>query len=104
LVRDRIPEIIAANRQQAVCSMLDGKAYQEALRQKLREETEEHLNNRTLEELADILESIHPLAQTHGYSSEELERLRAHKARIGAALPTDYFQKRPWSPPRNPAD
>ncbi len=71
--------------------MLDGKAYQEALRQKFREETEEHLNNRTLEELADILESIHPLAQTHGYSSEELERLRAHKARSGAALPTDYF-------------
>ena len=58
MVRDRIPEIIAANRQQAVCSMLDGKAYQEALRQKLREETEEHLNNRTLEELADILEKM----------------------------------------------
>jgi len=82
LVRDRIPEIIAADRGETPPSRVaTEKEYRELLVGKLREETAEYLESRQPEELADILEVVFALGRADGLSPEELENLRREKAR-----------------------
>lgn len=85
LVRDRIPEIIRESGKESTYVTLDQEAYMTELKRKLREETEEYLqtfnDTDALEELADILELIHSLAMVHNASLEELESVRAKKAK-----------------------
>lgn len=76
LVRDRIPDLFPAN----TYRVLDQGEYESALRNKLTEEVQEYLTNRTPEELADVLEVLHALAALHGMTSDGLETLRARKA------------------------
>jgi len=80
LVRDRIPEIIAAGGKQYTTEILSDVAYLEKLNQKLQEELDEYLQEQDLTELADLLEVIYAVAQTQGMSKEELEEIRAAKA------------------------
>lgn len=93
LVRDLIPEIIAKSGSIANTRILEDSEYQIELRTKLKEETEEYFLSKddahSLEELADILEVIHSLVETHGANWEELDKIRAHKAAKRGA-----FQKR----------
>lgn len=76
LVRNRIPELFPDN----TYRVLTGLEYAEALRNKLTEEAQEYLTDRTPEELADVLEVLHALAALHGLTPDELEALRARKA------------------------
>ncbi|OKP92836.1 phosphoribosyl-ATP pyrophosphohydrolase [Paenibacillus sp. P3E] len=84
LVRDGIPELIAAGGHSCITRTLEHEEYIDQLRAKLREEAEEYFredNDRlALEELADLLEVIRALAATHGGSPEVLEQIRAEKA------------------------
>lgn len=84
LIRDRIPEIIAASGKEAVFRVMDDDEYQKEVRAKLHEELAEYESAEdgpsALEELADMLELIHALAGIHGSSPEELEKIRAVKA------------------------
>jgi predicted house-cleaning noncanonical NTP pyrophosphatase (MazG superfamily) len=80
LVRDRIPEIIAAQGQPCTTEILSDVAYLEKLNQKLQEELDEYLQDQDLTELADLLEVIYAVAQAQGMSKEELEEIRAAKA------------------------
>ncbi|MFD0048950.1 phosphoribosyl-ATP pyrophosphohydrolase [Actinomycetes bacterium NPDC127524] len=84
LVRDRIPEIIANTGVQFSTRILDDQEYLQELKNKLKEELEEYLNTDNdkdaMEELADLLELIHALADRHGSSFEKLEEVREKKA------------------------
>jgi predicted house-cleaning noncanonical NTP pyrophosphatase (MazG superfamily) len=80
LVRDHIPEIIAAGGKQYTTEILSDAAYLEKLNEKLREELDEYLQEQDLTELADLLEVIYAVAQARGMSKEELEKIRAAKA------------------------
>lgn len=84
LVRDRIPKIIAKQGLALNTRILDTHEYLTELRTKLQEETNEYLEAKTdaeaVEELADIMELLHALAEAHGVTVEELERIRAEKA------------------------
>ncbi|WP_202079101.1 nucleoside triphosphate pyrophosphohydrolase [Caldalkalibacillus salinus] len=84
LVRDRIPEIIRTQSKKISTQILDSKAYHSELRKKLKEEFDEYLNARSneeaLEELADIQELLRSLAESHGFSIDDLERVREEKA------------------------
>ncbi|CAM4410842.1 nucleoside triphosphate pyrophosphohydrolase [Paenibacillus alkaliterrae] len=84
LVRDRIPEIITKQGLNMTTRILEADEYLTELRTKLQEETSEflaaELSNEAIEELADMLEVIHALADAHGASVQELERIRAEKA------------------------
>lgn len=80
LVRDRIPNIIAANGEIAVTEVLDGKRYIEELRKKLSEEVAEFLeSDDSEEELADIMEVVYSIWEMKGYSKEELDSIRREK-------------------------
>lgn len=80
LVRDRIPEIVRANGREPVTEIADAERYEELLREKLTEEVAEFLESGEVEELADVMEVLHALAQAAGVSPAELERIRAEKA------------------------
>ncbi|WP_405175705.1 nucleoside triphosphate pyrophosphohydrolase [Paenibacillus sp. FSL H8-0261] len=84
LVRDGIPNLIASQGKDFTTRILESKEYITELRKKLIEESEEYFravsNDEALEELADMLEVIHALAEIHGSNGAELEELRAEKA------------------------
>lgn len=79
LVRDKIPEIIAANGETPNVRQLDDEAYLQALVSKLGEEYEEFKNAVWLDELADIQEVVLALADALA-SRAELEKVRVDKA------------------------
>ena len=72
LVRDRIPEIIAAHGSVPHTRILEEGEYRTALEAKLDEEAAEYHRDKTPEELADILEVVFALAAAHGCAEEEL--------------------------------
>ncbi len=80
LVRDRIPEIIAASGKTCVCRVLPEEEYLERLDEKLNEELAEYQESKSLEELADLLEVIRAVTVARGYTLEQLETVRAKKA------------------------
>ena len=80
LVRDKIPEIIEKSGKKCIIEAMDEKTYLESLDNKLNEELAEYQQDKSIEELADLLEVIYAVASARGYSIEELERIRAEKA------------------------
>lgn len=89
LVRDRIPDIIAASGKSCTTEMLDGENYIKMLDAKLTEELMEYQESKSLEELADLLEVMEAVVKAQGYTWEALEQVRAEKrARRGG------FEKR----------
>ena len=80
LVRDRIPEIIEKEGKQSVCSILSDEEYLMLLDQKLSEELGEYLEDKSMEELADLLEVMMAVAKARGSSIEEVETIRRQKA------------------------
>ena len=80
LVRDKIPEIISYAGKQAVTRVLRDEEYLAELDRKLTEECVEYQADKSIEEMADVLEVLYAIAEARGYSVEELERVRAAKA------------------------
>jgi predicted house-cleaning noncanonical NTP pyrophosphatase (MazG superfamily) len=84
LVRDHIPEIIERTGKEFSTKILSNDEYITELRKKAYEELEEYINTDNkedaVEELADLLEIVHALAESHGSSMEEVENMRMQKA------------------------
>ena len=80
LVRDRIPEIINASGKSCTTEILSDEDYLRMLDVKLDEELAEYHKDQNIEELADLLEVIRAAAIAHGYTIDDLERVRAEKA------------------------
>ncbi len=80
LIRDKIPEIITSSGKQCLVETMNETEYIEALDAKLNEELEEYQADKSLEELADLLEVIYAVSVARGYSIDELERVRKQKA------------------------
>jgi predicted house-cleaning noncanonical NTP pyrophosphatase (MazG superfamily) len=84
LVRDKIPKIIEEAGKTFVARTLTDAEYKHELRQKAFEELEEYMaakdDETALEELADLLEIVHALAECHGANFEQVEKIRAEKA------------------------
>ena len=79
LVRDKIPEIIRADGKECEVRIAEGKEKCELLEKKLMEEVNEFLEDKNLEELADVMEVLFGLAREIGYSEEDLIRKREEK-------------------------
>ncbi|MBQ6944580.1 MAG: nucleoside triphosphate pyrophosphohydrolase [Ruminococcus sp.] len=80
LVRDKIPEIIEKSGKKAITRTLTQEEYLSELDRKLNEECAEYQADKSLEELADMLEVMYAIADARGYSVAELEQVRAEKA------------------------
>lgn len=79
LVRDKIPNIIRSGGEEYVVEFVNDSRKAELLEAKLQEEVGEFLEDKNLEELADIMEVIFGLAKSLGYSEEELIDKRNEK-------------------------
>lgn len=80
LVRDLIPDIIAAKGEKATVRLATGEEYSLKLREKLQEEVDEFLASNDPQELADIMEVAYALARLIGHGPDQLEQIRATKA------------------------
>ena len=80
LVRDKIPEIIEKEGKTCTCSVLSDENYLKMLDEKLNEELAEYQEDKSMEELADLLEVIKAVALARGSSFEKVEEIRRAKA------------------------
>ncbi len=82
LIRDRIPEIIEkATGKKPKLRKANEEEYYESLKQKLKEEVAEFLQDNNPEELADIMEIIYALAEFKKIPKPKLEDMRNQKAK-----------------------
>ena len=93
LVRYNIPDIIEKTGKVCHIHTLTSDEYLAELDRKLNEECAEYQADKSLEELADMLEVMYAIAEARGYSVEELERVRAEKAeKRGAFIEKIYLE------------
>lgn len=79
LVRDRIPEIIRNDGKKPVIEVLSKEDYLDELDKKLNEEMAEYQADKSIEEIADVLEVLFAICEARGYSVEELMQVRESK-------------------------
>ncbi len=83
LVRDLVPELLAARGVAARVSRYDDAAFLEALRAKLVEESVEYYaaadDDEAVAELADLMEVVLALAEVHGADAAALDEARRVK-------------------------
>jgi predicted house-cleaning noncanonical NTP pyrophosphatase (MazG superfamily) len=70
LVRDKIPDIIAAQGKTCKVYVATNEVYQQRLKDKLQEEIQEFLENPCVEELADIQEVLLSIAEINKWDLE----------------------------------
>jgi predicted house-cleaning noncanonical NTP pyrophosphatase (MazG superfamily) len=93
LVRDKIPQIIEGDKREAVYRFLSDEEYMEELDKKLSEEVREYQEDRSLEEMADILEVLFAICEARGYSLDELETKRTEKSEERGGFKDKIFLK-----------
>ena len=72
LVRDRVVESIRNQGDEPVYRVLEDDEYEVLLERKLDEEVSEYHQDKTLEELADVMEVVLALCAAKGYSTQDL--------------------------------
>ncbi len=80
LVRYKVPEIIEEDGKDYEIERWNDEKYEEYLKDKLLEETQEYVASGDIEELADILEVIRSILDAEEMEFEELENIRRKKA------------------------
>lgn len=81
LVRDNIPKIIQKNGNRPIIKILSEEDYLIELDKKLDEEVAEYEKDKSIEEMADILEVLFAICEARGNSVEELLRIKEAKRR-----------------------
>lgn len=79
LVRDKIPEIIRKAGKTPIVETLSDEQYLLQLDKKLSEEVAEYQADKSLEEMADILEVLFAICEARGHSIEKLMALKQKK-------------------------
>ena len=79
LVRDKIPQIIIADGRTPIVRTLSDEEYLSELDRKLNEEVAEYQADKSLEEIADVLEVLLAICEARGHSVDELIEVRDKK-------------------------
>ena len=79
LVRDRIPEIIKNDGKTPIIEILSNEEYLLELDKKLNEEVAENQADKSIEEMADILEVLFAICEGRANTVEELTQVREAK-------------------------
>lgn len=84
LVRDKVPDRIAAKGEPYTMHVADDAEYREKLKEKLREEVEEWVSEESLEEMADVFEVITAILECKGWTIEQIvEKQKAKRETHG---------------------
>ena len=86
LVRDKIPQIIKDDGKRPIIRTLSTEEYLKELDIKLNEEVAEYQADKSIEEMADVLEVLNAICVARGYSLEELEKVRKEKCESRGAF------------------
>lgn len=79
LVRDKIPQIIEEAGKKPIIEILSDEDYLIELDKKLNEEVAEYQADKSIEEMADVLEVLFAICEARGYSADELMRIKEEK-------------------------
>lgn len=79
LVRDKIPQIIMSDGKIPIVRTLSDEEYLTELDRKLDEEVAEYQADKSLEEMADVLEVLFAICEARGHSIDELMKVRDEK-------------------------
>lgn len=79
LVRDRIPEIIESSGNKCEIEVVSDEIALEYLYKKLNEEVSELLEDKNLDEIADVMEVLFAIGSKYGYSEEDILNRRNAK-------------------------
>ncbi|WP_142415544.1 nucleoside triphosphate pyrophosphohydrolase [Hathewaya massiliensis] len=96
LVRDRIPEVIEKSGKQCEVTLVKNEEKKNLLEKKLLEEVNEYIEDKNLEELADIMEVLFGLADSLGYSEEDLMKKRDEKREERGGFKEGIVLKKVW--------
>lgn len=91
LVRDNIPDIITESGETPVFRTLENDEYEACLKRKLSEEVDEFIEESTMDELSDILEVLESIANLHGWTDGEIQKVRRDKAESRGAFRERIF-------------
>lgn len=79
LVRDRIPEIIETSGNKCEVEVVSDEVALEYLYKKLNEEVNELLEDKNLDEIADVIEVLFAIGDKYGYSEDDVLAKRNEK-------------------------
>lgn len=79
LIRDKIIDIIEADGKKVDYEIMDKNEHLSYLNKKLKEEVEEYLESKNVEELADLVEVIYGILSLESIDIEEFESIRMKK-------------------------
>lgn len=93
LVRDKIPQIILDDGKTPITRILTDEEYLVELDKKLSEEVKEYQEDKSIEEMADILEVLFAICEARGHSVEQLIEVRNAKRKKRGGFEQKIF----WS-------
>ena len=96
LVRDRIPEIIENSGNHCEVEVVSDEVALEYLYKKLNEEVSELLDDKNLEEIADVIEVLFAIGKKYGYSEEDILRRRSEKKVKSGGFENNIVLKNVW--------
>lgn len=96
LVRDRIPEIIKNSGNHCEVEIVSDEVALEYLYKKLNEEVSELLEDKNLEEIADVVEVLFAIGKKYGYSEEDILNRRAEKKSKSGGFEDNIILKKTW--------
>lgn len=96
LVRDRIPEIIENSGNHCEIEVVSDEVALEYLYKKLNEEVNELLEDKNLEEIADVMEVLFAIGKKYGYSEEDILNRRTDKRAKSGGFEGNIILKKTW--------
>lgn len=96
LVRDRIPEIIEASGNKCEVEVVSDDVALEYLYKKLNEEVGELLEDKNLDEIADVMEVLFAIGAKYGYSEDEVLGRRNEKKLERGGFEDNLILRKTW--------
>lgn len=96
LVRDRIPEIIKNSGNHCEVEVVSDEVALEYLYKKLQEEVDELVEDKNLEEIADVVEVLFSIGKKYGYSEEDILNRRSEKRVKSGGFEDNIVLKKTW--------
>lgn len=96
LVRDKIPEIIESSGNKCEIEVVSDEVALEYLYKKLNEEVSELLEDKNLDEIADVMEVLFAIGSKYGYSEEDILNRRNEKRDSRGGFEDNLILKKTW--------
>lgn len=96
LVRDRIPEIIESSGNKCEIEVVSDEVALEYLYKKLNEEVSELLEDKNLDEIADVMEVLFAIGAKYGYAEEDVLGRRNEKKDARGGFENNFILKKTW--------